>query len=85
MADINESNFPWLDKLKVGDCVYLENMPFSQKYYFDDDLKDWAYMKAKGKILNISIDTILLKNEFQEEVIFKPIPPLSGDIYIQKL
>lgn len=79
-----DNGFIWL-QLKEGEKVYLENMPYSQKYHYKPEINNRAYMKATGFVKNSTIDVILLENEQHQIIEFYPIPPLSGQLYIEKL
>ena len=77
-------NADWCREVCLGDRIRLENIPFSQKHFHDDSL--WEYfIPVEGRVCYVSLDEIHLLDGKGERIIFRPIPPLSGQVIVHRI
>ena len=76
--------------LELGDRVRAQNLPFSQKHFYQPDLEHWFVTKEgiyRGEVQHQgNIVGYLLENIDSGALeIFFPMPHLSGECILQKV
>jgi hypothetical protein len=74
----------WQMSLRLGDYVLLENMPYSQKHFNDPSCQHY-FRAIRGTIYSLSLEKITVLNDKGHQEDFYPIPPLSGEVIVEKL